>query len=239
MSQDFLVSRYYAAEPTCGRVTDDEPVALRITHVSPVAITSVTVTSATGIVLIDADGTTTIVFATQTTLGEVADTINGTANWECKVLDALRADASDNICLPNSAVTATVVNGETVYDVLVDVSVAVYYTYRCTFNRNVHDEKPNGNHRINLTRFTYNVNVGTAASDQVQIYKYDKENNNETQIWQALSVDGAGSGANDTTHTFANGMSGGDNNDLIVRITDAATITDNGANFLQCEYTRE
>ena len=234
MSQDFLISRYYASEPTCGRIVDDTPVALRITHNSAVAITSVTVTSATGIVLIDADGTTTIEFGTQDTLGAVADTINGSANWSCKILDALRADASDDVCIPNSAVTASIVNGESVYDVLVDTSVAVYLTYRCTINRNVSDVKPLGNHRVNLTRFTYNADIGTAAEDKVRIYKFDRANNSETQIWQATSADTA-----DTTHTFANGMSGGDDNDLIVRITDAAALTDNDDNFLQCEFTKE
>jgi len=34
-------------------------------------------------------------------------------------------------------------------------------------------------------------------------------------------------------------LSAGEGNDLIVRITNTTSLTDNDANFLQCEYTKE
>ena len=239
MSKDFLISRSYAAESTSGRVVDDTPVVMRITHIAPCAVTSVTLTTSTGIILIDADGTTTITFAASTTIGAVADAINGTSNWRCKVLDALRADASDEVLIPNSAITASVVDGELVYDVLSDTDALDKVAYRCTYDRGIHTIKSIGNHRIKLNKITYNWNVAAAAANGIRVYKWNPTLKTETQIWGAVSVDGAGSTANDTTHTFTSGLSGGDGNDLIVVINSGAITDGATTNFLQCEYTKE
>jgi len=238
-SLNSLMTKAYAAQETVGRVVDNTPIALRISHPGTEAVTSVTVATAATLTLIDADGTTTIdiTAAATDTLGEISDYINGLDNWSCKVLDGLRSDSVASSELADGAITSSTVNGETVWDALVDTSVAVALTYRCTFDRNVDINRPKGGHRVSLKGFDYYANVGTGAADMVQIYEWDAKNREETQIWQALSVD-----ATDTEVTFASGngaITAGWGNDLIVRITDAATLTDADGNHLQCAYTKE
>src|SRR3990167_8400854 len=101
----------------------DQPVAIRIRHKGTAAVTSVTVTAATNLVLIDADGTSTITFADSdsNTVGEVADKVNGLTNWEAIVLDALRSDASASKFV-NGAITSGTKDGVVVWDVKVDTS---------------------------------------------------------------------------------------------------------------------
>ena len=238
-SQDSLLARYYAAEGKVGRVVDDTPVAIRISHPGTEAVTSVTVNTAASIVLIDADGTTTIdiTAAAYNTIGEVADYINSLDNWACKVLDALRSDAVDGSQLVDGAISSSVVNGETVWDVLQDTSVLKAMTYRCTYDRNVDLNRPKGAHRVKLQEFTYNLNVNAASANGVRVYEWDANNKTETQVWQATSVD-----ATDTTHNFASGkgtITAGVGNDLIVRVQDDTSVTDADANFLQCVYIKE
>lgn len=236
-SLDSAMIKAYQAQSTVGRVVDDTPVAFRIVHTdASAAVTSVTVTTATNIVLIDADGTSTITFATYDNMGKVVDAINALDNWDCVILDALRADASASV-LVDGAITSSTLNGEVIWDALVDTSAAVFMTYRCAYSRNVNATRPKGGHRVKLQEFTYNVNIGTAAANKVRVYEWDNINKTETQIWQAASVD-----ATSTTHNFASGngmITAGYGNDLIVRITDAATMTDAAANHLQCVYIRE
>ena len=240
-SQDFFVTRYYAAEPTVGRIVDDGSFALRISHPGSEAVTSVTVNVGASIVLVDADATTTIdiTAAATDTLGEICDYINSLDNWACRVMDGLRVDDVSGSQLKDGAITASIVNGETVWNVPTDTSVMKAISYRVAYDRNVSVNTPKGAHRVKLTKFTYNADINAAAADGVQIWKWDANNKSETQIWQATSVDGAGSGANDTSHTFSSSLSAGEGNDLIVRITNATSLTDNDANFLQCEYTKE
>lgn len=238
MSKDFLVSRSYAAESTSKRVTDDTAVVLKITHIKACAITSVTLTAATNLVLIDADGTTTVTFATYSTIGQVADVINGSSNWRCKIVDALRSQNITSNVLTDGAITASIVNGESVYSITQDNSALDVVNVRLTFDETVADSKPKGNHRVKLNKISYNYNFAAAAANGIRVYKYNPATNTETQIWGATSVDGAGSTANDTSHTFTSGLSGGDGNDLIVVINSGA-ITDNAVNFLQAEFTKE
>jgi len=242
-SQDFLVTRYYAAEPTVGRVVDDGPIALRIKDVAGGSSTPTVVVSDTSstITVTDSDGNATAIdlsAAAYDTMGEVVDKINAAAGFECKLLDALRSDASNDV-LVNGAVTAAVVDGESVFDIKVTTDAADAITYRVTYDRGVSLNRPKGAHRVKLTKFTYNADVSAAEAGAIRIYKWNAHDKTETLIWQATSVDGAGSGANDTSHTFANGLCPGEGNDLIVRVMDTTSITDNAANFLQCEYTRE
>ena len=236
-SQDSLQTRALAAENKVGRVVDDTPVAIRISHPGTEAVTSVTVDTATDIVLIDADGTSTLAFATYTTIALLADAINALDNWECKVLDALRTDATDGSELVDGVISSSVLNGETIWDALQDTSVLQSMSYRCTIDRNVALNRPKGAHRVKLQEISYNCDVNGALANGVQVWEWDAANKTETQIWQATSVD-----AVDTSITFASGegmITAGVGNDLIVRITDSTSLTDNDANFLQCPYIKE
>lgn len=235
-SLDFLNVRSLAAQNTVGRVVDDTPVAIRISHPGAEAVTSVTIVTATSLALVDADGTSTLAFATYTTVALLADAINALDNWECKVLDGLRTDATASKFV-DGAITSSSLNGETIWDVKVDTSGLDSMTYRCTYDRNVSETKPKGSHRVKLQEISYNVDVSAGAANGVRIYEWDAANKTETQIWQALSVD-----ATVTTINFASGngmITSGDGNDLIVRVIDGTSITDSANNFLQCCYIRE
>jgi hypothetical protein len=80
----------------------------------------------------------------------------------------------------------------------------------------------------------YYANVSAAEAGAVRIYKWDASAKTETLVWAATSVD-----ASETTHTFSQGLSAGENNDFIVRVMDTTSITDDAANYLQVEYTKE
>ena len=249
MSTDFLLTRFYAAEPTSARVLDDGSIAIRIKDVAGGTGTPTVVFTDTfsDLTITDSDGnisTWDLSAAAYNTMGELVDAINGTAGFEAKLLDALRSDSS-NDAFVLATVTSAVVDGETVFDCKVDTSnvdaidSSCHLTYRVTYDRSVVSNKPKGAHRVKLTKFTYNADVSAAEAAAIRIYKWDTVNKTETLIWAAKSVDGAGSSANDTSHTFAEGLTAGEGNDLIVRVTDATSLTDNACNFLQCEYTRE
>lgn len=228
MSEDFLQIRYLLREDHIGYVKDDTPVAIRIRQVGGAEVTSVTVTTGNDIELIDSDGTTTVEFATYTTIGEVADAINATSNWECKVLDALRSDASANT-LVDGAISSSVTDGVTYYDALVDTDAKDSVTYRVTYDRAVGENRPKGAHRVHLKEFTYNVDVNAAQVDGVQVWECD--GSEETQKVSRNSVD-----STETTVNWANGRVGltaAEGNDLVVRIDDTTSISDSNDNFLE------
>ena len=240
-SVDSLTVRALTATPTATTVVDDTPVAIRISHPGSQAVTSVTVTTAADIVLIETDGTTattdTLAFATYTTIGLLADAINALDNWSCKVLDALRTDATDGSELDDGAITSAVINGETVWDMLSDTSILKSMTYRCTNDRNVDINRPKGGHRVRLQEVVYNLDVNGALANGFQIWQYDSVSKTETQIYRKASLV-----ATETTVNFASGegsISGGVGNDIVVRVTDSTSLTDATANFLECVYIRE
>ena len=150
------------------------------------------------------------------------------------MLDALRADlTAGSPLVANAGIT---ISAAGYYDVLVDTDVALHQTYRCTYDRNVGAEAPGGGHRVALKEFTYFGTLGNASENDVQVWEYNPTNNTENQVYQALSASAA-----DTTVNFAGGtgeISGGMNNDLIVRIIDDTSLAAAGA-FLQVRYIRE
>jgi predicted lipoprotein with Yx(FWY)xxD motif len=233
-SLNSLQMRSLTAQPTAIRYVDDGPIALRIKHVGTTAVTSVTVTTATNIVLIDADGTTTSTFATDTTIGAVADRINAAANWECKILDALRATLSANT-LVDGAITVSTVNNEAGYSVTLDTSGADDFLIRCTYDRTAGNLLPSSGHRVKLVKFEYNLDVSAAEAGAVQIFEWDPVLKTETKIWSNASVD-----ATLTTHDFTKGpITAKEGNDLVILVTDATSITDAAANYMQAIYVRE
>lgn len=238
MSLDRFMVDAYKAQHTVGRVMDDTAVALRISHVGSATVTSVIVIPATGITLIDSDGTSgSLAFATYDTLGKLADVINGLANWECKILDGLRTDATTASQIVSTTITSAVKNGEVVWDALYDTSVLKAYTYRCSYNRNVNINRPSGLHRVKLQGINYFADVNAAAANSVRVYEWDPTYKTETQIWGATSVD-----ATDTAILFASGqglITANYGNDLIVRVLDGTSLTDHASGYLQASYIKE
>lgn len=237
MSLEKLQIRELTAQTTGIRYAEDGPIALRIAHAADVSVTSVTVVTATSLALVDADGTDTFLFATYGTLGELADAINATTNWTCKILDGLRATLTDASNLVDGAITADSLWGEWGYSVKLDTTTTFTFPIRCTFDRTAGSILPSHGHRVKLVSFEYVLNVGTAAADMVKIYEWDPVLRTETQIWQAASVD---STSTVTSEDFSKApITAKEGNDLIVLVTDAASITDATTNYIQALYIRE
>lgn len=242
-SLDSLMSRFYAAEGKSVRITTDSPVKIRIKEVAGGTSTpTVTFSSSMSVLtIVDSDGTSTAMdmSATYTTMGLLVDKINSTVGFQAKLLDCLRTDASSATMESDAAITVANVDGEMVYDchaltdVVNTVSGDAEFTYRLTYDRGINNNKPKGSHRVKLTQVLMAVTVGGAEADGVKIYEWNAANKTETLIWT-----GATAVATATTYTFDD-LTPGEGNDLIVRIADTTSITDNAANFVNIEYTRE
>lgn len=237
-SLNSLQVRALTAQTTGIRNTEDAAVALRIVHTGTTAVTSVVVNADT-IVLTDGVDAQTITLSTSATMGVVADTINATANWKCKLLDSLRSQiTTTGSTLMTGTKTASLKNGEWGYDILLSTTVAFTYPIRITYDRTAGNLSPKSGHRVKLVSFEYVLDVGTAAANKVRIYEWDPVLRTETQIWGALSVD---STTTATSHDFSKApITAKEGNDLIVLVTDAAAITSAATtNYIQALYVRE
>ena len=243
-SLESLLTKKYAAQSMSGRTVDDNSIAFEIVHTSSDVVTSVTVVSGTGITLIDAAGTSgSLAFNTYTTLGTLVDKINTLANWKARILDGLRATStSSSVLIPNTAVTAVTIGGESVYQVFLDQSVGNDIFYRVAMDRGVLNTEegvvkttvPKGSHRVKIEGITYRANISGATLNGVRIYSYNPVTLTETQMWGTTSVDDTA-----TSIDFSyNPITSGDNEELVVRIIDSA-ISDSITNFLQVDYIRE
>lgn len=225
-SLDSLLVRQAAAKGTVIQAGTDGPTAIRLRKLGTETATSVTVTTATNIVLVGSTTTDTVAFATYTTYGAVVDQINATGRWEAKILDGLRSKASASTLLDGAITSSTDQNGETIWDVKQDTSTSLQIAVCLSPMRDF--DAPKG-HRVHLQELRYAVNMGTAAVDSVQIWK--RKGTTETQLFGALSVD-----TTDTTISFASGqgkITGGNDEDLICLVKDAATLADATSNFVR------
>jgi len=240
-SLDAIKVRQGLAQNMSAVVVDNGPVAIRLKYTGTGTVTSVTVTTATNLVLITSDGgTETFTFATYTNMGLLVDAINASNYWEALLLDAIRTDETTNSDFVTGAKTVTSAG---FYDLEIDTNVAqdsdneYIYTYRCTYDRNPGSQKPKGSHRVRLSEVIYNLDVSAAEAGGFRVYEWDAVKKTETLVHQRASVD-----ATQTTISFASGektLDAGFGNDLIVRLRDATSITDAGANFMAVSYTRE
>jgi hypothetical protein len=90
-------------------------------------------------------------------------------------------------------------------------------------------DAPKG-HRVHAYELSYYQNVGTAAAGSVLLYKR-LGNGSEVLLYSATSVD-----ATITTANWASGIgkiSANDNEELILRVKDAGSITDDAANYVR------
>ncbi len=226
-SLDSLNTRAVLAAGTTLQAGTDAPVAIRLRKVSTGSVTSVTVTTATNIVMVTSDGgTDTYAFATYTTIGTLADAINADGIFEAKVLDALRSLASASTLVDGAITSGTDANGIVIWDVKQDTSASLQIAVSLSAHRNF--DTPNG-HRVHLQQVVYSVNMGTAAANSFQIWQ--RRGTVETQVFGALSVD-----TTETTLTFASGVgkiTGANEDEFIVLVKDAATLADASGNFVR------
>lgn len=243
-SLDSLLSRSYAAETMTGRNVQDSIVALEIVPISAASTRSVTLTSNTNLVLINAGVTLTCTFGSNSgTLGALVDRINTSPHFQARIIDGLRSTVTtSSVLIPNSAITSSVVNGETVYKVLMDSSVNDTYFYRVAMDRGVFNNDkgivkttlPLGSHRVKLLGIKYRINLSGATINGVKIYEYDPVALTETLIYTVPSVDDT-----ETTLDFTDfPLTAINGNELIVTVSDSA-VTDTLTNFLEVNYVRE
>lgn len=233
-SLDSLRTRYYASEGKVVRRLDDQPVAIRLYYKGGGTVTSVTVdNTAEDYELITSNGgTDTYTVAAYATVGALADAINADGIFEARVMDALRSDSTDDTMIDGAITAGTDEDGNVVWDVKVDTSAALAATVTLS-PKSRKDFKPG--HRVHLQEIQYNENVSAAEANAVRVYL--RRGTTETQIWGAASVD-----ATLTTINFANGVgkiSGGPDDELIVRVQDATSLTNAAGNFLQVVGTYE
>jgi hypothetical protein len=224
------MSRTYAAKGVVAQVGTDDPVAIRLrAKAAAGAVTSVTITTATNIVMITANGgTDTYTFAAYTTVGALVDAINADGMFEAKVLDSLRSYATASQFV-TGAITAATVDGVLYYDVKVDTSAAKYFAYRLTVDRSVGETKPKGSHRVHLQEFVYYATLGAAAADMVLVYECAGSVETGKVAYTSVS-------ATKTTENYASGegkYTASDNNDIVVVLKDATSIADAAANYLR------
>lgn len=204
----------------------DSPVAIRIRHLGSESVTSVTVTTATNIVLIGSVTTDTVTFATDATIGAVCDRLNATGRWEARPLDALRALASASTIVTGAITAGTDSNGVVVWDALQDTSASLQIAAAVVPSRDF--DAPSAR-RVHLQQVKYAVNMGTAAADSFQVWL--RRGKIETKVFGDLSVDTTA-----TTYDFALGMgkiSGRDGDEIIVLVKDAATLADATSNYVR------
>ncbi len=223
-SLDSALSRQALATGISTFAGTDKSVALRLRYIGTGSVTSVATITATSVETITSDGgTDTFLFATYTTMGALADAINALGIFEARVLDVLRADASDDALLAETLTsTTTDENGNPVYDIKVDTS-GMFGVSVCLSGARGFDSRVEG-HRVHLQGIDYVANMGTAAADQLQVHARDVRTGAERLLYKALSVDTTA-----TAVTFAGGagkISSRDGEELIVRIKDAASMAD-------------
>ena|SRR3990167_9029945 len=214
---------------------DDAPVVLRLRYIGTGTVTSVIPTIATNLVIITSDGgTDTYTFTTYTNVGLLADAINADGVFEAKILDALRADATANKFLESADLaTSTDENGVVIREIHADTSATDYATVCLSPFANF--DAPKG-HRVHAREVSYNQDVSAAAAASVLIYLRKSAPNGdihevERTVFSATSVD-----ATVTTINWASGegfISGNVDDEIIFRVKDATSITDNSANYVR------
>lgn len=239
-SLDSMVVRSLGATKCSRRTAEAAGVVLRIKHVGTGTGTPTVVLSDTSSDITLTDGAGTVITAdlsngSYNTVGKVADWINGDPSWECKVMDALRSQASNDVWT-NGAVSAATKNGETVFDVTQLIASGTL-NVRCTYDELIGSTRAKGEHRVTLNAFSYFADL-TAAANSVQIWLVDSKGATEEQIWGALSVDTTlvAYAPSSATYPFS-GITAPSGKDIVIVVT--GTVVTNAGNFLQAEFTRE
>ena len=231
-SENWLWGRSLAAQHRPFLVKDDTvaglgPVSIRLRYIGSGTVTSVTITTATNLVLITSDGGTdtyTFADADKNTLAELINAINADGIFEAKLVDDLLYGTDDSTATPSAnhltrsggtdgAVTAHYVDGVKVWDLLVDTSVALYTSFKLSYDRGF--AKPNFKmHRVALESVVYSYNPN--AVDKFCIYEVDPSTLEATKVYSIAGVD-----TTETTVNFAAGygkITSDEGKDLVVRL---------------------
>lgn len=201
-------------------VINDTSVAIRLKALAAAgAVTSVTVTTATNIVIIDSVGTKTYAFATYDTVGKLVDAINADGRFEARALDTLRslATASQFVTGANTITAAGY------YDILVDTSAAIYAAYCLSFDRNTGvNPRLRETHRVHLQEIYTNLTLGGGA-DANALKVYERTPGGiETLLFQQTPTTGSAA-----TINWASGrgyITAGEGNEIVVIVSDGTSF---------------
>ena len=230
-SFDGLMIRKLLRRGIVKQVGTNTPVALRIRYKGAGSPTSVVVTTGTNVVLTDSvTGAVTFTFASYTTMGALADAINGSVGWECKILDALRTDASVSK-LTDGAVTSSVNSGITIWDLTTITAntkqFAVCFSYDRGFSKPI--KLVQAGHVVKLLQARYFATLGGVAAGNFLVV--ERKGAVETTIYSALSVSASDTKEIDFTGTVDANITS--DTDIVVVLKDGVTLADNAANFLR------
>ena len=171
-------------------------------------------------------------------MGEVADRINGSANWECFVLDGLRSDASTSKFV-DGAITSGTKDGVTVWDVKVDTSALFQFAVCARADRGFSlPEERLLQAKVKIKLLKYGINMGTAAADSVKLV--ERKGATETVLLSDLSVDTTETTVFDSTAGGDDAFIGGEaGKEYVFLVKDAGAIADATTNYIRCLYKVE
>jgi len=243
-----LKSRYLLRESKVARVLDDQSVAIRIAYngastsapvISIITATSLTLTTSFGATVFTFAG----LFGTLALLAAGINAGKGDAGagaalggFSARILDAVPSQITTASNLVVSAgLVASSVEGELVYDAMLDTSTSKNVCYRVAYDRNVVSRKAVAGHRVALGNFSYNENVSGAEAAAVRIYEFNPIDGSTNLVWAAVSVD-----AIVTAIDFADyPLTASEGREYVVMISDATSLTDAAVNYLQVGFIRE
>ena len=211
------------------------PIAFYIQYKGTGTVTSVILTTATGLILTTSDGgAESFPFATYATIGAVVDAINTSSYWRARSHASLRSAASVSRLLgaPTTYTATTDEAGQSVYGIQLATATGLQYAV-CLTPRFSFDSYARPR-RVRLQEVKYTIDVGTAAADNFQVWHRRLGQGAgmvETQLLSRLNVDNSA-----TTVNFASGygtLDSLEDSELIVIVKDAATLADNAANILE------
>jgi len=233
-SLDFALTRQTLMKGAVQYVGTDLPVAIRLRYVGTGTVTSVTVTTGTNIVMVTSDGgTDTYAFGTYTTVGTLVDAINTDGIFEARVLDTVRSAATATQFVDGAITAGTIYTAantaQTVYDVKVDTSAALYFATCLTFGRGFDINKLAAEHRVHLQEIKYPMDAGSFAANALKVY--DRFKGVETLLYQGPATDNSA-----TTESYAVGygkVTVASGHEIVVQITATSTLADAATNYLR------
>ena len=241
-SFDSLFSRKLASTKATRRTLEAAGVAIRIKHVgTTVTSTPTVVFSSTSSTLTLTDGAAAVTTidlsaAAYDTMGELVDYINGLASWKCRILDALRTDASNNT-MTDGAVTSAVKNGEVVFD-CTSLIASGQLAAVVSVDTAIDNLRAKLGHRVTLDAIDLYATC-TGGANCLQVYERDLLTKTETQIWGATTANNTpySYAASSSTYPF-NGITAAEGKELVVVAVGTVTTAPT-TNVLQVGMTRE
>lgn len=223
-SLDGLKTRFYAGKQVARQVGADTSIAFTLDYIGTGSVTSVTVTTATNIVMVTSDGgTDTYAFATYTTLGTLVDKINSDGIFKARIVDGLRSQSTGSSALIDGAIT---VSTDGLYRALWDTSACLHMTVRLFWGDIAAPvSKLNDSHRVTLKEIVTSLTLGGGAdANSMKIYECTPNSRGSVE---SLLIQRTPTSGSVVTLNWASGQSGittSNGNELVVVVTDGTSF---------------